>query len=586
MANIESLPPDALRLLALNMKPEKLINFCLLKKRFNEQVCKDKIFLRRYGLLHLTSDINYLPKNIIQELMKLNSYLENIKRKQTRRWRDYRVVGDKIKYLFKHHYDKFILNNWDILEDKLSTHMDEAVAFNMYDVAKKIADFGSRGTSGHLGYGLGVIIETGDIELLESLTKPKPAEEGEENDEEVDVGGLKAQLLEEPGLSLMFAARSNNINMMKYILDILGDRLMDTDYSDAIQTAAARGDKKMLQYLLKYKTNFEKIIPYKYYAASNIIPEKGFRELEDNEKQSLLKYAAKWGSADIIRDLDKYSEITDLRFLPDLIQSGFNDEAKYYMEEYKDLLDSEIVLKIMSIYSSDDELLKYYFDNYLIGQKYERVNAHYFASLLASIKNLDVIKYMYKMEPEFFTIDAIRSALRSIYRSDPKKSKFFIDLGVDIFSPNMHVYISELPHEVLRYAVEKSDKEIGKKRTDEILKKRTSNQVNYIYNPKNLEYLYRRGIWTKQDLETEIKNIKEQLGATVRQEIYRSPYDREDESLSDEDSDEEGSKIPKEELRERGDIEVFKQYKYNDSPYYRRLKARAELLNKLLSIRR
>ncbi len=563
MTNVDNLPADTIRLIALNMMPKELLNFCLLKKRFNEQICKDKIFLKSYGLLHLTSDAKFLPKkmhansdrvhfDIIRELMKLEFYLDNMKSRKLRRDR---LISYQRQYLFTHHYDKFILNNWDLLKKQKYSGEDlaNAVSFDMPNVAEKIKEETGTSLLGGRVSGVAILIETGDIKLLESMMRcDKKSKEDVIHDakpEELE-NILRIEIADEPESSLMAGARSGNIDMMKYILDILKDKLRNNDCSDAIKTAAARGDKKMLQYLVEYKTNFEKIIPYNYYSCSDIIPESGFPELDMDTKEQLLINAAVFGSHNIIRQLDKEGKINDLQFLTHLVESGFNEEVKYYMEKYYNLLDSEIVLKIMRKNGSNDELLKYYFDNYL--RNYEIPDEYSIAALIGSIKNLDVIKYIYKEKPEFFTVQAIQGSLNYFpYEFNIKKSKFLVDLGANFLLGNNLAYVS---HELLLYVVEKSDQSVGKKKTDEFLRNTLGKSMEYINNSKNLEYLYRRGVWSKKELEKEIKYYKEEL--TRQKNIYKHHNYNYDSESDD-------------------------KYDHTQSPYYKHLKERARVLKRL-----
>ncbi len=494
MAKIEDLPADALRLSALNMKPKQLLNFCSLKKRFNEQICKDKIFLRQYGLQYLTSKPDYLPKNVIQELMKLDYYIDNIlavKNKKNPTMKERRIRMDQIRYLFLHNYDKFIINNWEIFADELGVFLGEALSFDMSEVAKKIADkHGIRNVGGHVYPGFGIAVESGNVELVKKFI------ENIEEDMEWDI---------EPHVLLQGATRSSNINMLQYILEFIGDKVNSNDYEDTIKTSIARGDIAMLQYLLKYKTNFEKNIPYSYYAASDIIPEFGFPKLSAEDENKLLVYAAKWGSTNIIRELDRKNKITNIAFLPALTKSGFYDEVLYYLEKYNNLLNhQQILLDVMLNIDNNNDLINHLFNIYI--SKYDNIDEYLYPTLLSHIKNLDTIKYMYKKRPKFFTEDAVQTALiQSLHKHDI--AKFFIDRGADLFRYESWKF---LPYTILKYAFEKLDAKFDVEESNRELSELYEDlpaKINKYENPKNIELLYKRGYYSDENIITALGDL-------------------------------------------------------------------------------
>ncbi len=75
---INKIPLDAIRLMTYNLEYPDLLSLCATRRRFSQEVCNNNIFQKEYGLRHLSSKLDRLPKDkgqykVLDELRKLNT---------------------------------------------------------------------------------------------------------------------------------------------------------------------------------------------------------------------------------------------------------------------------------------------------------------------------------------------------------------------------------------------------------------------------------------------------------------------------------------------------------------------------------
>ncbi len=105
--SIDTLPADVLRLLALKLPCDNVVEFCRISKRFNREICQNNIFQKSYGLLYLTLYENKLPQDregnyvVLKELDKIHKLV-------------YPFLGtdnideESLKYIVKRGYNQFV----------------------------------------------------------------------------------------------------------------------------------------------------------------------------------------------------------------------------------------------------------------------------------------------------------------------------------------------------------------------------------------------------------------------------------------------------------------------------------------------
>ncbi len=98
--DINILPGDVLRLIAINLSFTSIAELCRINKKFNSQICQDNLFQKQYGLKHLSSHLERLKTingkyNTIMELDKL----EKLKKKN---------INSIYDYLGKNGYEIYI----------------------------------------------------------------------------------------------------------------------------------------------------------------------------------------------------------------------------------------------------------------------------------------------------------------------------------------------------------------------------------------------------------------------------------------------------------------------------------------------
>ncbi len=92
----EFMPSDVIESIAINLGPKEIINLCTTNKKFNNILCKNNYFQKKYGLKYLTKDISRLPIN------KLGKY--NVIQEFSSLEKDITLIGEK-------GYDIYLKNN-------------------------------------------------------------------------------------------------------------------------------------------------------------------------------------------------------------------------------------------------------------------------------------------------------------------------------------------------------------------------------------------------------------------------------------------------------------------------------------------
>ncbi len=203
--NINTLPADTIRLLALNLSYSEIIKLCGSLKRFNNEICRNNIFQKQYGLIHLSSDVNKLPKDKEgnYEVIKEFGKLESTKLKHNN--------NKYIKYIANNNYDKYIIENIDSFDrESKNKLLILAARYGYLEIVKYLAENGA--TPG-------------------------------------DVGILLADIHADYDYALRLAAENGHLEVVKYLVDNGANLNADDDY--ALRLAALNGYLEVVKYLVE-----------------------------------------------------------------------------------------------------------------------------------------------------------------------------------------------------------------------------------------------------------------------------------------------------------------------------------------------
>ncbi len=253
---INKLPADAIRLLALNLPYSDVLNLCISLKKFNNEICKNNIFQKQYGLIHLSSDINKLPKDKLGNYIVLKE-LENISNQAKNN--DY-YLEKHSHYLGKNNYDKYIINNikqfnlsnknlllkyaamnnnLNLLEILIGGGVDIetsglevlslAIKYGNLDIVEYLAD---NGADIHINNDVSLVwaAQDGHLDIVKYLI-----EKGVNNPEKIDG-------------ALMFAAVRGHLNVVKYFIE---NNLSHVSHRNLLIDAAEGGDLATVKYLVE-----------------------------------------------------------------------------------------------------------------------------------------------------------------------------------------------------------------------------------------------------------------------------------------------------------------------------------------------
>ncbi len=160
--NINTLPADAIRLLALNLSYSEIINLCGSLKRFNNEICRNNIFQKQYGLLHLSSEANKLPQNkkgnyeVLKELGKIKT-LQN--------------SNKYISYIAENNYDKYIKENIKSFnQNNKNDLLEYAAGYGNLELVKYLIENGAN-VNADENEALRRAAEKGNLEILKYLVE-------------------------------------------------------------------------------------------------------------------------------------------------------------------------------------------------------------------------------------------------------------------------------------------------------------------------------------------------------------------------------------------------------------------------------
>ncbi len=208
MLELENMPADTLRYVALKIAPNEIVKLCISKKRFNDVICRDQVFLKNYGRKYLTSEAK-LPKYILLELSRLNKILASRSLYDTR----YLCI-----YLAQKDYDQYIIDNserYGYLRSMWLSMIDACIMYERLEI----------------------------LQYLLGNETPKPYNIGKSAYEYPNLEIIK--YLESKNITVYFelidiveeAAKSGNLEILKY-----AESLQDGDY-ESDQDLLTRGER-------------------------------------------------------------------------------------------------------------------------------------------------------------------------------------------------------------------------------------------------------------------------------------------------------------------------------------------------------
>ncbi len=381
--NINNLPSDALRLLALNLGYDDLLKFCRANKRFNNTICRDNIFQKQYGLKHLTSHEERLPKDNKGKYKVLEEFSK--------------IANEHDTYLAKKGYEKKIrklnLHAHDTHENEYIGNMLIYSAENGYlDVFKYLYKEGYYVDSDYYDKALISAIESGHLDIVKYLVEHFLDEEGDIqviDDERLRQYAQKGNYYKE----LMAAAESGHLDIVKYFAELFFDddtQVVDFktlrqnaengDYDKALILAAKNGHLEIVKYLVKNGA-----------------------DIHDNNEEALT-LASQYGHLEIVKYLIKQG--ADIHIIDDqplliAVEVGHLDIVKYLIENGANIhVHNELPLT-MAARKGYLNIVKYLVEN--------GANIHIKdeAALMEAASNghLDIVKYLVEQGTDIHAFD-------------------------------------------------------------------------------------------------------------------------------------------------------------------------------------
>ncbi len=322
--DINTLPADAIRLLALNLSYSEIIKLCRSLKRFNNEICRNNIFQKQYGLLHLSSDIKNLPRDkegnygVLKELGKLEST---------------KLKKIYIQYLAENNYDKYIIENIKTFDQNNKNDLLQYAAKNGYlELIKYLVEKGAN-IHGH-NYGTPLIsaASNGHLEVVKYLV---------ENGANISASG---------DIALILAASNGHLEMVKYLKEN-GANIHGQD-DEALQFAAQNDHLEIVKYLV------ENGAPP---GAAGILP----ADIHGNTDGALQK-AALYGNLKIVKYLVENGANIDANNDASLIyaaENGHLEVVKYLVENGANIHANDDIALQEAAENGHLEIIKYLIEN-------------------------------------------------------------------------------------------------------------------------------------------------------------------------------------------------------------------------------
>ncbi len=392
---INKVPLDALRLMAYNLEYHDLLHLCATRKRFSQEICNNNIFQKEYGLRHLSSKLDRLPKDkgqykVLDELRKLAArnkgginindeivlkgyelYLEKIIGNLDKRSKNEMLFIaarkgylDIVKYLLRQganinanqdisldtaarngHLDvvEFLVENGANIDSDQYSAVESAALEGHFDVVKYLVEK----EPASINIAFRTAAGAGHLDIMKYLLQ-KGADIHIDNDEAVEDAVYNGFLdvikyLVEKGVDisgdkgndiLLIAARRGKLNVVKYLLENnIGTNIID----EAFSNAAKGGHLEVLKYLVENGAEFR----------------------VDRET---ISYAVEGGNLDTLKYLvENGTNIDKLMFgsISIAIRRDHLDVLKYIMENAK--FDDKMLAKILlqSVKYHKQDILEY-----------------------------------------------------------------------------------------------------------------------------------------------------------------------------------------------------------------------------------
>ncbi len=352
--DINVLPGDVLRLIAINLSFTSIAKLCRTNKKFNSQICQDKLFQKQYGLKHLTSHLERLKTingkyNIIMELDKL----EKLKKKN---------INSLFDYLGRQGYEIYISKLRNVPREASVLLLRKAAENGYLDIVMFLVE--NVPNIHNFNDVFDAAIVKGHLEIVKYLLKNvRELDINWQDDYFIKLAAENCHLdivkyLYENGANisaenyytLRYSAKNGCLEVVKYLLELGAD--IHAEHDDALLLALKNGHLDVVKYLVSKGAKL--------------------RIIDD----SLLEYLLQKSYYNIITYLISIDiNITPIsnKLLKSIINIGDLNKVKYLMENRGknryNLTDAlthavdkkqyEIAKYLMSIGAKPDILLKY-----------------------------------------------------------------------------------------------------------------------------------------------------------------------------------------------------------------------------------